>query len=81
MSLSNIKTEALAQELIDRMSDQILDPEPMYDGILSFLDQKQLEDAMDELQVLLPETTKLRQCPSCKVPTKGEFCDFCLNEE
>ena len=81
MSLRNIKTEALVQELIDRCSDQILDPEPMYDGILSHLDKEELETAMDELIVLLPETTKLRQCPSCKVPTKGDFCDFCLNEE
>lgn len=81
MSLRNIKTESMVKELIDRMADQILDPEPQYDGILSFLDQQQLETAMDELQLLLPETNKLRPCGSCKVPTAGDFCEFCLNEE
>ena len=53
MSLSNIKTEALIIELIDRMADQILDPEPMYDGILSFVAREDLENVMDELGDLL----------------------------
>ena len=53
MSLSNIKTEALVQELIDRMADQILDPEPMYDGILSYIEKQDLESTMDDLQGLL----------------------------
>lgn len=53
MSLSNIKTEALAIELIERMADQILDPEPMYDGILSYVEKQDLENMMDDLQGLL----------------------------
>ena len=53
MSLSNIKTEALIIELIDRMADQILDPEPMYDGILSYVEKQDLESMMDDLQGLL----------------------------
>ena len=53
MSLRNIKTEALVIELIERMSDQILDPEPMYDGILSYIEKQDLESTMDDLQGLL----------------------------
>lgn len=53
MSLHQIKTEALIVELIDRCSDQLLDPEPMYDGILSFVAREDLENVMDELQDLL----------------------------
>jgi len=53
MSLHQIKTEALIVELIDRCSDQLLDPEPMYDGILSFVAREDLENVMDELQYLL----------------------------
>ena len=53
MSLHQIKTEALIVELIDRCSDQLLDPEPMYDGILSFVAREELEAIMDELQDLL----------------------------
>ena len=54
MRLQDIKTEALVQELINRISDQLQDPEPQYDGILSHLDSEELETAMDELIVLLP---------------------------
>ena len=53
MSLRNIKTEALIIELIDRMSDQILDPEPMYDGILWYVEKQDIESTMDDLQGLL----------------------------
>ena len=53
MSLSNIKTEVLIIELIDRMADQILDPDPMYDGILSYVEKQDLETVMDDLQGLL----------------------------
>lgn len=53
MSLHQIKTEALIVELIDRCSDQLLDPEPMYDGILSFVAREDLENVMDELHDLL----------------------------
>jgi len=53
MSLHQIKTEALIVELIDRCSDQLLDPEPMYDGILSFVAREELETVMDELRDLL----------------------------
>jgi hypothetical protein len=53
MSLHQIKTEALIVELIDRCSDQLLDPEPTYDGILSFVAREELETVMDELGDLL----------------------------
>ena len=48
MSLTNIKTEALLSEIIDRASDQLADPEPMYDGILSFLTESELDWLMGE---------------------------------
>ena len=54
MRLQDIKTEALVQELINRISDQLQDPEPQYDGILSYLDKEELDTALDELIVLLP---------------------------
>ena len=53
MSLHQIKTEALIVELVDRCADALLDPEPMYDGILSFVAREELEAIMDELQDLL----------------------------
>jgi len=49
MSLSNIKTEALIDELVNRCSDQLMDPEPMYDGILSYVSREELTTLMDEL--------------------------------
>lgn len=48
MSLSNIKTEALLTEIINRSSDQLGDPEPQYDGILSFLSDEELDWLMGE---------------------------------
>ena len=54
MRLQDIKTEVLVQELINRISDQLQDPEPQYDGILSYLDKEELDTALDELIVLLP---------------------------
>ena len=53
MSLHQIKTEALVVELIERCSDQLLDPEPTYDGILSFVSREELETVVDELRDLL----------------------------
>ena len=58
MSLRDIKTESMVKELIDRISDQLRDPEPQYDGVLSFLSEIDLENVMDELQVLLTITSK-----------------------
>ena len=49
MSLRNTKTEALIDELINRCSDQLMDPEPMYDGILSYTSREELTTLMDEL--------------------------------
>ena len=54
MSLRDIKTEALIVELIERCSDQLLDPEPMYDGVLSYVSREDLENVMDELQNIMP---------------------------
>ena len=49
MSLRDIKTEALIDELVNRCSDQLMDPEPMYDGILSYASREELTTLMDEL--------------------------------
>jgi hypothetical protein len=48
MSLRDIKTEALLTEIINRSSDQLMDPEPQYDGILSFLTESELDWLMGE---------------------------------
>jgi len=48
MNLRDIKTEALLTELIERCGDQLGDPEPMYDGILSFLTESELDWLMGE---------------------------------
>ena len=48
MKLNLIKTEELLKEIIDRGSDQLLDPEPQYDSILSFLTRDEIETLMDE---------------------------------
>ena len=53
MSLRDIKTEALIKELIDRCGDQLHDPEPQFDGVLSFLTRKEIEDFMDNLHEVL----------------------------
>ena len=43
MKINEIKTEALLQEIINRCMDQQQDPEPQYDGILSFLTESELD--------------------------------------
>ena len=48
-SLSLIKTSILMQELINRISDQLSDPEPQFDGVLSFLTEDELDWFMGEL--------------------------------
>ena len=48
MKLNLIKTEELLKEIIDRGGDQLLDPEPQYDSILSFLTRDEIETLMDE---------------------------------
>jgi len=48
VKLNLIKTEELLKEIIDRGSDQLLDPEPQYDSILSFLTRDEIETLMDE---------------------------------
>lgn len=49
MKLTNIKTEALMQEIIDRCSDQLADPEPQFDDVLTFLSAAELDWVMGEL--------------------------------
>jgi len=48
VKLNLIKTEELLKEIIDRGGDQLLDPEPQYDSILSFLTRDEIETLMDE---------------------------------
>jgi hypothetical protein len=47
--LDIIKTEDLLDELAKRCSDQLLDPEPQYDGVLSFLNREELDELQNEL--------------------------------
>jgi hypothetical protein len=58
--LPYIKTELLIQELVNRCSDQLFDPEPQYDGILSFASREDLETIMDELVYVLGRRISLR---------------------
>ena len=46
--MKDIKTEVLLNEIIDRCGDQLGDPEPQYDGILSFLTESELDWLMGE---------------------------------
>lgn len=48
-TLGHIKTESLMEELLNRCGDQLGDPEPQYDGILSFLTNDELDWLMGEL--------------------------------
>lgn len=48
-TLGQVKTESLMEELLNRCGDQLGDPEPQYDGILSFLTNDELDWLMGEL--------------------------------
>lgn len=47
--LKLIKTEELLDELAKRCCHQLLDPEPHYDGVLSFLNREELDELQSEL--------------------------------
>jgi hypothetical protein len=53
MKLHNIKSEALVQELLDRCGDQMGDPEPQFDDILSFLTVDEIDWLMGELSTVI----------------------------
>ena len=49
MTLTLIKTESLIKELLNRCSDQLHDPEPQFDSVLSFLTQDEIDDLIGSL--------------------------------
>ena len=53
MKLHNIKSEALIKELLDRCGDQMGDPEPQFDDVLSFLSVDEIDWLMGELSQAL----------------------------
>ena len=53
MNMNLIKSDSLINELIERCGDQLHDPEPQFDGVLSFLTRKEIEDFMDNLHEVL----------------------------
>jgi hypothetical protein len=53
MKLHNIKSEALVRELLDRCGDQMGDPEPQFDDVLSFLTVDEIDWLMGELSSAL----------------------------
>ena len=38
-------------------------------------------DIQDVFDWILPPTPDLKTCVSCNNPSKGDFCEFCLEEE
>jgi hypothetical protein len=49
MKLNVVKTEELIKEIMDRCSDQLEDPEPQFDDVLSFLTVAEIDWFMGEL--------------------------------
>jgi hypothetical protein len=49
MDLRYIKTSELINELMNRIGDQLHDPEPVYDELFSHLDENELDWMMGEL--------------------------------
>lgn len=47
--MRTIKTASLIQELIDRITDQLDNPEPEFDDVLSFLTKDEMDWFMGEL--------------------------------
>lgn len=57
MKLHLIKSDSLLNEMVDRISDQLQDPEPQFDSLLSFLTRSEL----DELQATLLDVYRKRK--------------------
>jgi hypothetical protein len=53
MNIHIIKSEVLIKELIDRCGDQMGDPEPQFDDVLSFLSKDEIDWLMGELSSAL----------------------------
>ena len=49
MTLTLIKTESIIEELLKRCEDQLHDPEPQFDSVLSFLTQGEIDDLIGSL--------------------------------
>jgi hypothetical protein len=60
MNIHIIKSEVLIKELIDRCSDQMADPEPQFDDVLSFMYKEQIDKLIHELSTALDQR-KLRK--------------------
>ena len=52
-SIHSIKSEWLIKELLDRCGDQMADPEPKFDDVLSFLTPDEIDWLMGELSAAL----------------------------
>jgi hypothetical protein len=49
MNLHIVKSEELIKELLDRCGDQMADPEPQFDSVLSFMTKDEIDWLMGEL--------------------------------
>jgi hypothetical protein len=49
MNIHIVKTDELLKEIIDRISDQLSDPEPQYDEVFSHLEPAELDWFMGEI--------------------------------
>ena len=58
MKLHNIKSEALIKELLDRCGDQLGDPEPQFDDVLTFLTPDEIDWMIGELSSALSKRTE-----------------------
>jgi len=57
--LGIIKSEDLMNELTARIEDQLHDPEPQYDGVLSFLSRDELDTLCSELMLAMSRARSL----------------------
>lgn len=53
MQLHTLNTETIVKEIIDRIGDQLHDPEPMYDSVFTRFSAEELEDLLSQFQSLL----------------------------
>jgi hypothetical protein len=51
--IKSIKSEVLIKELLDRCGDQLGDPEPQFDDVLSFMTKDEIDWLFGELSTAL----------------------------
>jgi hypothetical protein len=49
MNIHSIKTDVMFKEIIDRIGDQLADPEPQYDEVFSHLEPDELDWLLGEI--------------------------------